>query len=88
MLEILKLDIIPLISAYYQKQIGESTYQMFRLTEKFNCSFENFEERVKTAKDENFEEWDDYISWKGHLKSVKSLSSKIKKIEDGLFRVA
>ena len=88
MVEILKLEIIPLISDYYQKQIGESTYKMFSLAEKYNCTFEEFEKHVQETKDEQFEEWDDYISWKAHSKSVKYLSSKIKKIEDGLFKVA
>jgi hypothetical protein len=88
MVKILKQDLIPLISSYYQKQLGESTYQVFLFSQKYQCNFEEFEKKTKEAKDENFEEWDDYIAWKGHRNSLKHLSTTIEEIENGFFSVA
>lgn len=48
---------------------------------KYNCSFEEFEKKVKEEK-EDFEKWDDYIEWKAYIEALKDLTSKLKEIED------
>jgi len=49
---------------------------------KYECSFENFEEKVNSSQEENFEEWDDYIEWKGYFEALKDLDLKLKEIEN------
>ncbi len=48
---------------------------------KYGCSFEEFEKRLK-ERDENFEEWDDYIEWKAYVKSLKNLEQRLREIND------
>jgi hypothetical protein len=88
MLEIKKSELIALIVSHYQQQLKESTYQMYALQQKYGCSFEALEQDLSNSSEEQFGMWEDYISWKGHQKSAQSLSSKIQKIEHGLFIVA
>ncbi len=39
---------------------------------KYSLPFETFEQRVLSSDQENFEEWDDYVVWKGlHLAAEK-----------------
>jgi len=40
-------------------------------TEKYKCSFTEFEKRIKKLPDESFEMWDDYIEWQG-FENIKS----------------
>ena len=87
MIEILKSELIPLIVDYYRKQLQESTYQIYTFQQKYGLSFIEFEKRVKESDEEDFKKWDDYISWKGHMKSAEYISDRIQKIENGLFRV-
>lgn len=77
-----------MIVEYYRKQLQESTYYLYTLQQKYECSFSDFEQRINTRKEEDFEEWDDYISWKGHMKSAATLADRIKEIENGFFKVA
>jgi len=48
---------------------------------KYGCSFEEFERKLK-EKEEKFEEWDDYIEWKAYIESLKDLERKLKEIKD------
>ena len=48
---------------------------------KYNCSFEEFEKKIKEEK-EDFEKWDDYIEWKAYIETLKDLTAKLKEIED------
>ena len=88
MVQLSKSELIPLLVSHFRQQIGESAYQMYALSQKYDCAFDEFEQIIQTKKEEDLEAWDDYISWKGHLKSAQYLSSNIKKIEDGLFTLA
>ncbi|MEM8528541.1 MAG: hypothetical protein AAGG68_28140 [Bacteroidota bacterium] len=85
MLEIKKSEITALIIAHYQAQLKESTYQIYASQQKYACSFEEFESNIKSRKQEQFGRWEDYIEWKGHLKSAEYLTERIQKIEHGLF---
>ena len=48
---------------------------------KYKCAFETFEKKVNTANEEKFEEWDEYIEWKGYFEALKDLELKLKEIE-------
>jgi len=48
---------------------------------KYGCSFEEFERKLK-EKEEKFEEWDDYIEWKAYVESLRDLERKLKEIKD------
>jgi hypothetical protein len=47
--------------------------------QKYKHSFEAFEIYAKS--EENFQEWDDYIEWKGYEEKLKDLELKLKEIE-------
>ena len=88
MIEIPKSELIPLMVAHYSKLLQDSAYHLYIFQQKHKCTFEEFEKLINTQSEESFEDWDDYISWKGHLKSADFLSDRIQKIGDGLFNVA
>jgi hypothetical protein len=58
------------------------------LEKKYKCSFKEFEKKIKRSKKEVFEEWDDYIDWKGFTRVLENLDKKIKDIKRGNFKVA
>ncbi len=41
------------------------------------CTFEKFEERIK-SKSEEFTDWDDYIEWKAYQNKIEELQNRIK----------
>lgn len=88
MIEIPKSELIPLIIGHYSRQLQESAFHIYTLQQKYHCSLSDFEEKVKSQSEEDFQSWDDYINWKGHEKSAAYLLERIKKIEDGLFEIA
>lgn len=85
MVHLPKSELIPLIADYFRTQLQESTYQIYQLSQKYNCTFAEFEDRIQKKTEEDFGEWEDYILWKGHMKSAHYLSGTIQSIEDGLF---
>ncbi|MCK4474039.1 hypothetical protein KAU40_02120 [Candidatus Parcubacteria bacterium] len=59
-------------------KIKEYERQLQPFQAKYKMSFEQFEEKVKSQKKENFEIWDDYLIWKGlHLAHQKWLKRYI-----------
>ncbi len=48
---------------------------------KYGASIEDFNESMKN-KQENFEEWDDYIEWKATVEAIKDLKTKLDEIEN------
>ena len=46
---------------------------------KYECSLEEFESGLK-GKEENFEEWDDYIEWKSYLETATDLEQRLRAI--------
>ena len=56
--------------------------------DKYQCTFKQFEKRVKSSKTEVFEEWDDYIEWQAFYHFNKSLNEKLKDLKNGHFKVA
>ena len=48
---------------------------------KYECSLDEFKQKI-TEKDENFEEWDDFIEWTAYKESEKNLIEKLDEIEN------
>jgi hypothetical protein len=49
---------------------------------RYNCSFKDFDKKIKKTKHEDFEKWDDYIEWKSYVESLQDLDQKIREIDD------
>jgi len=47
---------------------------------KYDCDFNIFENQVKSATEEDFERWDDYIEWKAFNQKQERLLSKIDRL--------
>ena len=53
-----------------------------RLFEKmYECSLDEFKQRFAN-KDENFDEWDDFIEWTAYKESERNLIEKLEEIEN------
>ncbi|HEX7576155.1 MAG TPA: hypothetical protein VF360_07220 [Candidatus Methanoperedens sp.] len=48
----------------YSKKIKE-------MENKYGVDFSDFEKKIKTSIEENFEEWDDYILWESYVKALQ-----------------
>ncbi|AIY89242.1 hypothetical protein [Geoglobus acetivorans] len=44
---------------------------------KYGCTFEEFERKLR-EKEENFEEWDDYIEWKAYTETLNAPEKKLR----------
>lgn len=51
------------------------------LENKYKCSFEEFEKRVK-KETENYEFWDVYIEWKAYHERIKELEKELGAVND------
>lgn len=58
------------------------------LKNKYNLSFEEFEDKIQNLEEENFEYWDDYIEWKAYTKSFKELIKEKEYIKNGDFKLS
>lgn len=57
--------------------------EKIRLFEKkYDCSFSEFEKRIKDAEKENFEMWDDYIEWKAYMERFYELKKRLRAVEN------
>ncbi|MCP4416097.1 MAG: hypothetical protein GY805_05720 [Chloroflexi bacterium] len=56
--------------------------------QKYAQTWDEFSTEVKTASNEDFNQWDDYIEWKAYLKMAKDLAFKIDKVKHGNFEIA
>jgi hypothetical protein len=88
MIAIKRAEIIDAVVAYYQRQLKESTMQLYYFQQRYNCSLEDFKQQIEESETEVHGRWEDYISWKGHQASAADLANKIQKIADGLFEIA
>lgn len=57
-------------------------------SKKYSSTFKAFEKNVKSKKQENFLDWDDYMEWKAFENIFAELNEKIKDRRGGNFRVA
>jgi hypothetical protein len=53
---------------------------------KYHVSFEVFEQTVKTQQ-EVYQQWDDYIEWKGYRQVLEDINRKISDINNADFEV-
>jgi hypothetical protein len=70
-------------------------YEYHRVTEKirlfekkYGTSFSKFEKKMRESRKEAFEEWDDYMEWKGYEKALRRLIKEKKELEVGDFKVS
>ncbi len=49
---------------------------------KYKCSFEEFEKKINTQREEDFEMWDDYIEWTAYVETKKTLTKKMAEIDN------
>ncbi len=70
-----KLDASEALSKMeYYKERGEA------FEKKYKMSFEEFEKRVNTSKEENFGEWDDYIDWGAYKSAFRELKKEYEEL--------
>jgi hypothetical protein len=58
------------------------------LERKYGQTWAEFSRQIESAKDEDFERWDDYIEWKAYIKMAEDLAFKIGEVKHGNFEVA
>ena len=68
--------------------IRKCSSEMATFEKKYNCTLKEFEKKRKKAGKEVFEEYDDYIDWKGTARMLDNLKKKLKEIQRGNFKVA
>lgn len=56
--------------------------------DKYKTEFAEFENEIKSRKEENFARWDDYMEWKSLEVSLKEMLDKKTDIENGNIKVA
>ncbi|HPU44276.1 MAG TPA: hypothetical protein PLS98_08705 [Dictyoglomaceae bacterium] len=79
-IKISKEDIKTLERLNIISQIAPVKEKIKTFEERYNCSFQEFEEEIK--REENFKKWDDYIEWKAYVEKLKDLELSLKEIED------
>lgn len=61
-----------LIQGQAEKKIKLYSEKIRKLEKKYGMGFQKFEKKIKDREGkEVFEEWDDYVSWKGYEESLK-----------------
>jgi hypothetical protein len=55
---------------------------------KYGQTWAEFSRKTESAKDEDFEQWEDYIEWKAYVKTAQDLAFKIGEVKHGNFEVA
>lgn len=61
-------------------KVKEYERQLQPFQEKYKISFEHFEKKIKSQKGENFENWDDYLIWKGLYSAYQKWLKRYKAI--------
>jgi hypothetical protein len=85
---IARAEFIGILVNHYRTQLKEVMLKIFDFQDKYGCLFSDFEENIKNATEENFEDWDNYMEWKANFNTAKDLNRKIKDVENGLFELA
>jgi ElaB/YqjD/DUF883 family membrane-anchored ribosome-binding protein len=81
-LKVTKEEIVNYEKLKMISEIASIKSKLKQFEKKYKCSFENFKRKVNTSSEEKFEEWDDYIEWKGYFEALEDLESKLKEIEN------
>ena len=75
-----------LIDILYELNLVEERIRFFE--KKHDQNFISFSDKVKKSGEEKFEEWDDYVEWKAHIKSKEYLLLQKNEIENGDYKIA
>lgn len=59
-------------------QLKEIMLKLFEFQDKYSCLFADFEQRLKSHSEENFEDWDNYMEWKANFNAAKTSTAKLK----------
>ncbi len=81
-LKVTKEEIIDFEKLKIISELAPVKSRIKQFEKKYKCAFDVFEKKINTSREEQFEEWDDYIEWKGYFESLKSLELKSKEIEN------
>jgi hypothetical protein len=76
-LEINKQDIENYVKMKFYTELTLIKEKLSLFEKKYKCDFSHFEKKVMDAKEENFEQWDDYMEWKAFYKKYNQLKEKI-----------
>lgn len=85
---ITKHDVSSLVLLEYSalSQLYKEKIDFFE--KKYSQKIEQFEIKLNSSKEENFEYWDDLIEWKANTAFLDEITSKIEDIKYGHFQVA
>jgi hypothetical protein len=81
-LSVTKKDIIEYKKLEVISQMSSIKSKIEQFESKYGCKFEDFEKKLREERDENFEEWDDYIEWRAYVKTLEELKGKLREIEN------
>lgn len=87
MIQIKKRDVANWLLLDYQAKLHAANEKLRFFENKYDQSWETFEQNIKTANKENFSQWDDYIEWKSYIKTAEEISLNIQEVKNGHFAV-
>ena len=77
-----------LLMLEYLSSLHQAREKLRLFETKYHTLWEAFSKKVKSSKEENLREWDDYIEWKAYVKLAGELDRKITELRHGHFEVA
>ncbi len=75
-----------LLDCLSQKQVIQNKIQIFE--KKYKSDYKTFSKKIESTAIENFEAWDDSITWGAYDKFLSEILNKIEDIRHGNFQMA
>lgn len=88
MITVQKQSVINLLMVEYMADFHAVNDELRFLEHKYNQTWDVFSQAVKSASEEDFEQWDDYIEWKGYVRAANNLAIKMDEVKHGNFEIA
>ena len=88
MITVRKQEVANWLLLDYQAKLFTLQEKLRFFEQKYQQSWNTFEQQIKTASKENFSQWDDYMEWKAYIKTVEEIVTKINEVQHGNFEVA
>ena len=88
MITVRKQEVANWLLLDYQAKLFTLHEKLRFFEQKYQQSWNTFEQQIKTASKENFSQWDDYMEWKAYIKMVEEIVTKINEVQHGNFEVA
>ena len=88
MITVRKQEVANWLLLDYQAKLFTLREKLRFFEQKYQQSWNTFEQQIKTASKENFSQWDDYMEWKASIKMVEEIVTKINEVQHGNFEVA